>query len=130
MATAVSMPCGRRRSAADGKISYCLSSAAFSAMSAAPRGPPCNATLAADATADVFRHFREWHRPGDQITLHLIAAEQSQHVRLFLRIDTFRNHLETESMRQLDDGGDQGQLVGVIQHHGDEGTIDLEKMRW
>jgi lipase chaperone LimK len=43
-------------------------------------------------------------RAADQVTLQLVAAEQSERLLLLFFLDTFCNHTLTQRMRQLNDG--------------------------
>src|SRR5690606_13837799 len=67
-------------------------------------------------------------RPGEQVTLHLVAAVAAQQLELTARFDPLGDHLEAQALGERDDRlGDRG-VVRIGGDVLDERLVDLERL--
>jgi hypothetical protein len=88
----------------------------------------------ADADSDIpsgaldsGREISGWHRPGEQVTLGLVAAELSQTVELFFGLDAFSDRSQTKVGCQVDDGGHDTFVLLVRLEVVHERLVDLHE---
>src|SRR5207245_1223794 len=58
--------------------------------------------------------------------LSALTIQLSQALELLRRLDPLGDELQSQALRDTDDGADNGRIVGVDRHVADEGAIDLE----
>src|SRR6185369_10159810 len=79
--------------------------------------------------------FREQHlaeplrvdRVAEQMPLRIVAAVLAQELELLLGFDAFRDDLELEAMRHLDDRIDDCRVIAIDRDVADERAIDLQR---
>src|SRR5712691_1182889 len=70
--------------------------------------------------------FRRRQRPREQEPLHAVALSGGQELELLLALHALRHHPQLQGVRERDDGGGDGGVVGVARDVAHEGLIDLE----
>ena len=66
-------------------------------------------------------------RVAEEVALRVVAAMLAQEVELLLVLDAFRDHLELEAVRHVDDRVDDRRVVAVDRDVADERAVDLQR---
>ena len=63
---------------------------------------------------------------SEPVSLQRVAPQRLERICRLLILDTFRHHFQREIVREVDNGLDDVVILGMLQHAGDKGTIDLQ----
>jgi len=69
---------------------------------------------------------RPRQRPGEQEALHGVAAHVGEELSDGIGLHTFRDHLHTQRVGQVDDGAHNGDTGNLGLHRHDEGLVNLD----